>query len=158
MLETYQVCEVVAALPCHQAVRQAEADDVVDVGVQTGRVGPQDYVNQTGQEVVCVCRLPVLRGERLKNMLTALRQTGQFILRCAFGVHLNDGCEETTMNQSISIKMLYFICFEDERLISSRTIKSHRQARKSWSDPAWRAAVILVGMFLSVGYKPCIGS
>lgn len=72
-------------------MRQTEADNVVYVGVQTRRVGSQHHVNQSGQEVVCVRRLPVLRGERLKNMLAALGQTDQFILRRTLGVHLNDG-------------------------------------------------------------------
>jgi len=74
-------------------VGKAEADHVLHVGVQARRVGLQDHVDEAGQEVVGVGRLAVGRGQRLEDVLAALGDARQLVLRRAFGVHLDDGCQ-----------------------------------------------------------------
>lgn len=92
MYETYQVGEVVAALSCHEAMREAKADDILHVGVQARRVGLEHNVDQGRQEVVGIGWLTVGGRERLEHVLAALGHAHQLVLRGAFGVHLDNGC------------------------------------------------------------------
>ena len=94
-----QISEVVAGLSAPEAVRQAEADDVLHVGVQAGRIGTQHHVDQSGQEVVCARWLAAGRGQHLEDVLAAPGDTGELVLRRALGVHFNDCCTHTRTNR-----------------------------------------------------------
>lgn len=92
---TDQIGKVVACLAAPDAVRQAETDDVLHVGVQARRVGTQHHIDQGWQEVVCTCWLAAGWGQHLEDILAASRDTGQLVLRCTLRIHFNDGCRHT---------------------------------------------------------------
>ena len=72
-------------------MRQPEADDVLHVGVKSGRVSLQHHVDQTRQKVVSIGRLAVGAGESLEDVLAALGHAQQLVLRRSLGIHLNYG-------------------------------------------------------------------
>lgn len=89
---TYQVGEVVAGLSCHETVREPKANHVLHVGVQAGRIGFEQHIDQAGQEVISISGLTAGHSERLKDVLTAFGYACKFVLRGSFGIHFNYGC------------------------------------------------------------------
>lgn len=88
-LHSYQIGEVVAVLSGHEPVGDAEAGDVLDVGLQSWRVRLQHDVDERRQEVVCRRRLFLADFDGVEDVLAAPGDARQLVLGHAPGIHLN---------------------------------------------------------------------
>lgn len=88
-LYLYQISEVVSILSSHESARVAEAGDVLDVGLQSGRVCFQHDVDERWQEVVCRCGLFLAHFDGIEDVLAAPSDACQLVLGHAPGIHFN---------------------------------------------------------------------
>lgn len=87
---THQVSEVVRLLSGHQPAGVAVASDVLDVGLEPGRVGLQHDVDERRQEVVRRGGLVFGAADGAEDVLTAAFDASQFVLWNLLRVHFND--------------------------------------------------------------------
>lgn len=86
--DRYQVSEVVSVLSSHEPAGVAEAGDVLDVGLQSRRVGLQDDVDEGGQEVISRCCLLLGGLDGIEDVLTAACDADQLVPGHTLRVHL----------------------------------------------------------------------
>lgn len=77
----YQVSEVIAVLSGHEPAGIAKPSDILDVGLQAGRVGLQDDVDKGGQEVVRRGWLVLGGPDGGEDVLAAAGDAGQLVPR-----------------------------------------------------------------------------
>lgn len=85
----HQVGEVVAVLAGHEPARVAEASDVLDVGLQPGRVCFQHDVDEGGEEVVRRRSLLLADFDGVEDVLAAASDARQLFLGHVLGIHFN---------------------------------------------------------------------
>lgn len=93
-MKAHQVGEVISVLAAHEASGVAEAGDVLNVGLQPGRVGPQHYVDERWEEVVSRRGLSLAALNCTEDVLAAPGDVTQLLLGNTLGVHLNYICSK----------------------------------------------------------------
>lgn len=88
-----QVGEVVSVLAGHQPAGVAEARDVLDVGLKTGRIRLEHDINERGEEVVRGGRLVLGDPDGAEDVFTAACNARQFVSRNPLRIHLDDVCK-----------------------------------------------------------------
>lgn len=88
-LRSHQIGEVVPVLSGHEPAGDAEAGDVLDVGLQPRRVGLQHDVDERRQEVVCRRGLFLAHLDGVEDVLAAPGDARQLVLGYAPGIHFN---------------------------------------------------------------------
>ena len=76
----HQISEVVTILSGHESAGVAKTGDVLDVGLQSWRVGFQHDVNECGEEVICRRSLFLAHFNSVEDVLTAAGYAGQLVL------------------------------------------------------------------------------
>lgn len=93
-LKAHQVSEVISVLAAHEASRVAEAGNILDVGLQPGRIGPKHHVDESREEVVSRRRFPLAALYCTENVLAAPGDITQLLLGHTLGVHLYYICSK----------------------------------------------------------------
>lgn len=86
---SHQISEIVTVLAGHEPARVAEASDVLDVGLQPGRVCFQHYVDEGREEVVSRRSLLLADFDGVEDVLAAASDARQLFLGHALGIHFN---------------------------------------------------------------------
>lgn len=86
---SHQISEIVAVLAGHEPARVAETSDVLDVGLQPGRVCFQHNVDEGREEVVSRRSLLLADFDGVEDVLAAASDARQLFLGHALGIHFN---------------------------------------------------------------------
>lgn len=124
---THQIGKVVSILSRHEPRRVAEACDVLDVGLQSGRIGLQHNIDEGRQEVICRGWFILSDPDGVEDMLTAAGDASQLVPRHTLGIHLNDiySRKETVLSDCSSKQHKNNTakkCFADQPVIALTTL------------------------------------
>lgn len=86
---SHQIGEVVAILSSHESARVAEAGNILDVGLQSGRVCFQHNEDERGEEVIRRRSLFLADFDGVEDVLAATSDARQLVLGDALWIHFN---------------------------------------------------------------------